>query len=64
VFVINVRTVASGTSALLATYKLGSAVSSVSYNTSTNGNAGAYMVGTTNGKLFYIDKVSDGDAYL
>jgi hypothetical protein len=62
-FVINRMTTATGTPALLATYKLGSAVSTVSLNASTNGSAGAYMVGTANGKLFFIDKVSDSDSY-
>jgi len=38
-------------------------VSSIAFNSNTNSSAGAYMVGTTNGKLFFIDKVSDGDAF-
>ena len=63
VFVYNRRTVAAGTPALLRTYKLGSAVSSIAFNANTNSSAGAYMIGTANGKLYFIDKVSDGDAF-
>ena len=64
VFVYNRRTVAAGTPTLLRTYKFGSAVSSIAFNSNTNSSAGAYMIGTANGKLFYIDKVSDsGDSF-
>ena len=63
VFAYNRRTVAGGTPTLLRTYKFGSAVSSIAFNANTNSSAGAYMVGTANGRLYFIDKVSDGDAY-
>ena len=51
------------TPATLYTYKLGSAISSISYNANTNSGAGAYMLGTADGKLVFIDKVTDGDAF-
>jgi hypothetical protein len=63
VFVINRRTLTGGTPATIATYKLGSAVSTISYNANTNSSTGAYMVGTSAGKLFFIDKATDGDAF-
>jgi len=62
-FVVNLRTVSGGTPATLYTYKLGSAISSIAYNSNTNGGNGAYMVGTASGKLVFIDKVTDPDGF-
>jgi len=62
-FVVNLRTVSAGTPALLYTYQLGSAISSIAYNSNTNGGTGAYMVGTASGKLVFMDKVTDPDAF-
>jgi hypothetical protein len=66
VYVINAFT-ATGPSvpSLVQTYDFGSGVSiaSIARNRATNSNAGAYLVATSNGKLFYIPTTTDGDAY-
>ena len=44
--------------ALMRTYNFGSAVSNISFNSSA-GTSGAYIVGTADGKLYYLANESD-----
>jgi hypothetical protein len=63
VVVVNRQTTSGGAPTVVQHYKLGSAVSSISFDQSVNSNAGAYVIGTANGQLYYIDPVTDGDAF-
>jgi hypothetical protein len=49
----------AGTRGAVVTYTFSAAVSSISFNPSANAGSGAYTVGTTDGKLYYINAATD-----
>jgi outer membrane protein assembly factor BamB len=62
VFIINANSNGSHLPVLRQTYQFGSAVSGISYHR-LSATTGSYMIGTANGRLYYISKVTDSDGY-